>query len=64
MTRTHSNIKELDGSASLIDDFDKDDNHINLIQYWKDGKLGHVYPTFLYELIATEKAKDVKIEET
>jgi hypothetical protein len=72
MTRKHphmeqldgsDSIRQLDGSDSISDDLDEDDNYLTTIQYWKEGKLGIVFQTFLDVIEKselTEESKDVE----
>ena len=39
MARKHANIEQLDGSVSLRDNLEDNDNYINTIMYWKEGSL-------------------------
>ena len=56
MTRKHPNIEQLDGSDSFSDDLDEDDKYMKTLQYWKKGKLGTVYQTFLDVVDVIEKS--------
>ena len=68
MARKHADMEQLDGSVSLSDNLDDDDKYLKTIMYWKEGRLGTVYQTFLdvMDVIETsdlrEEAKDVEKE--
>ena len=57
---------QVDGCDSISDDLDEDDNYLKTSQYWKEGKLGTVFQTYLdvLEIIEkselTEESKDVE----
>ena len=48
MSRKHAQMEHLDDGNSLSDDLDDDeDKYMKTIEYWKHGKLGTVFQTFL-----------------
>ena len=44
MTRKHPHIEQLDG---IRDDLDNEDIYFKTCQYWKEGKLGNIFQTYL-----------------
>ena len=63
MTRKHPNTEQLDG---IRDDLDNEDIYFKTCQYWKEGKLGRIFQTYLdiLEIIQksdlTDELKDVE----
>ena len=50
MTRKHKKIEQLDGCDSVSDVMDEDkdeDKYMKTVHYWKQGKVGTVFQTFL-----------------
>ena len=46
MTRKHKKIEQLDGCESVSDNMDED-LYLKTVHYWKQGKVGTVFQTFL-----------------
>ena len=48
MSRKHSNIEQVDGNDTFTsEDLEEDDKYSGTSHYWKTGRLGTVYQTFL-----------------
>ena len=56
MTRKHPHIEQLDGCDSIRDDLEDDDNCM-ISRYWKEGKLGSIFQTYLDVLDIIEKSE-------
>ena len=44
MTRKHHNLEQLDG---IVEDLEEDEKYLSTQHYWKEGRIGTVYQTFL-----------------
>ena len=68
MTRKHPKLEQVDGSTSISEDFEDNDDekYSSTVRYWKDGKLGTAFQSYLdaIEIIGTsnltENCKDVE----
>ena len=66
ITRKHPRMEQLDGTNSISDDLDDDDKYSKTVQYWKEGKIGTIFQTFLDVLDViessdlTEESKDLE----
>ena len=49
MSRKHANIEQLDGSSYMREDSENevDEKYSRTVHYWKEGRLGSGYQTFL-----------------
>jgi hypothetical protein len=47
MTRKHSKIEQLDGCISVSEDLEEDEKYYGTRDYWKEGRIGTAYQTFL-----------------
>ena len=47
MTKKHANLEQVDGNDTVIEDIEEDDKYSETDHYWKTGKLGTIYQTFL-----------------
>ena len=47
MTKKHANIDQVDGNATMDDDLEEDAQHSETSHYWKTGRLGTSYQTFI-----------------
>ena len=45
MTKKHANIEQVDGNDTVLED--EDDKYTETEHYWKTGRLGTIYQTFL-----------------
>ena len=46
MTKKHLKVEQIDGNATL-DDSEEDDKYLETCHYWKTGRLGTAFQTFL-----------------
>ena len=67
MTRKHCNIEQIDGNISVAsDEVDDDKKYSETCHYWKTGKLGTIFQSFIDANDIIEKSnleEEVKIEE-
>ena len=47
MTKKHANIEQLDGTNADMEKVEEDDKLEETCLYWKTGRLGTIYQTFL-----------------
>ena len=65
MTRKHAKLDQVDGSTSISDDFEDNENekYSSTIRYWKEEKLGTAFQSYLdaIEIIETsDLSEDLK----
>lgn len=48
MTKKHLIVEQIDGNATLVDDdSEEDDKFLDTCHYWKTGRLGTAFQTFI-----------------
>ena len=64
MTKKHANLEQLDGGSSISEDAEESDKkYSETIRYWKEGKLGTVFQSYLDAITCIEESdfsEDVK----
>ena len=47
MKKKHGNIQQVDGDDTINEDMEEDKKYLETSRYWKTGKLGTIFQTFL-----------------